>query len=107
MPVPSFDFTVSDTPKLAPADFAQLPPCKLLHDKGNWRQNTYVGSGFLIADLIQGVWWYSEARRCGHCGSPKTLCIYLDNDVAQFDCHVVLEQHCQKCGRFTQYDGAD
>ncbi|MCC6276108.1 MAG: hypothetical protein IT569_09640 [Leptospiraceae bacterium] len=107
MPVPSFEFTVSKRPILAPSNYQELDPCVSLTEGKDWHIGRWHGSGFRIKDLIQGVWWYSEASKCGSCNSSKTLCIYLDNDVHQFSANVKLELVCLKCGKFTQYDGAD
>ncbi len=107
MATPDFAMTRSRKPVHAPADYSGMDPCVIIHDKGSWHHNTYSGSGFLIDDLIQGVWWYSNAIKCGHCRSSDTLCIYLKNDVAQFDCEVTVELVCRKCGKYTQYSGSD
>ncbi len=107
MPVPSFDFQVSDAPSWAPLDFADLDPCVSIQEAKSWHSGRWHGSGFRVKDLISGVWWYREASKCGACRSPKTLCIFLENDVAQFSCEVKLEIVCLKCGKFTQYSGSD
>ena len=107
MPTPEFERRTSYEPGLAPAGWEHMDPCQLVRDTGDWHTNTWAGYGFLIADLIQGVWWYDEARQCGHCGSNKTRCIYLENDVHQFSTGVRLELRCLRCGGFTQYLGSD
>ena len=107
MPVPEFKMTRSIKPVHAQAEYMLLDPCIVITDRGDWQNSTYGGSGFLIDDLIHNVWWYSSARKCGYCGSVKTLCIYLKNDVSQFNCDVSIELVCRKCGRYTQYTGTD
>ncbi len=107
MPVPTWEHTISDQPRLAPSDYAKLDPCVPQKPKADWHNNRYIGSGFLVSDLIPGVWWYQETRRCGHCQSRKTLCIYLLNDVHQFSTNVTLEIVCLHCEKYTQYEGSD
>jgi len=106
MAVPEFEYTISDKPVLAPHGHAKWEPVRLLNDSYDDNTAEWAGSGFLVSDLLS-EWWYEQARRCGHCKSIKTLCIYLKNQIHQFSCEVTLEIICRKCGKYTLHKGSD
>lgn len=94
---------VHDQPRLAPANFRELPPQVTLPKRlSNYDEERWHGSG----RPMEG---YEPLRRCFGCASDKTLQIYGDwsSIYSGAECETYtnteIEYVCEECGRFTSY----
>jgi len=97
--------TISETPRLAPPDFAIMEPCEdISAQQAGIPFPRYAGSGvpveahpFQPRELFSGF-----DGTCAACGSGNTLCIYLfyTADVGTGR-DLEVELFCPECGRFT------
>ena len=110
MPIPTWEFTVSDKPQMAPEYFKALDRCVKVQTCENWPEvrGRWIGSGFKVKELSGSSWYHSEdAETCGSCKSANTECIYIYAEPAQTWFIAEIELVCKDCGRFTLWKGED
>lgn len=98
---------VSDKPRHAPPNYADLEPCVDISGQGGGIAfPEYTGSGIRLDDHPfrprQVTRHWSVSERCGACGGENTLCIYLHYvgglGTGQ---DMTVELVCRDCGMYT------